>query len=104
MPPPTRRGQHNPRKCQPHRELAWRTTGQRFGILCNDQPKESRQHWGTEPAQGLWQGLFLRCPTEKGREVAPPTASTVADRHQLWGGSQGPGGSPGQGGTSQFYC
>lgn len=46
MPSATRRGQHSPRKCQSHRESGQRTTGQRFGILCSDQPKESRQCWG----------------------------------------------------------
>lgn len=62
MSPATRRGQHRSRKWQSHRELGWRTTGQRFGILCNDQPKESRQHWGIEPAQRALAGATTQVP------------------------------------------
>lgn len=91
IPSITRRGQHSHRKCQPHRELGVRTTGQRFGMLCNDQPKENRLPWGTEQGQRTLAGAAIRSLTEKGRKVAPTTASNMAGRHWLWEVAKGLG-------------
>ena len=67
MPPATRRGQHSPRKWQPHRESGWRTAGQRFGSLCNDPPKESKQHSGTEAARKTLAGAATQVPHREGK-------------------------------------
>jgi len=72
MPPTTRRGQHSSRKWLPHRESGWGPIGQKFGILCNDLSKESRQHWGIEPAQKTLVGATTQVPhREKGGSILP---------------------------------
>ena len=46
--------------------------GQKFGILCNDLSKESRQHWGIEPAQKTLVGATTQVPhREKGGSILP---------------------------------
>lgn len=103
MPPATRRGQHSPRKWQPHRESGRRTAGQRFGSLCKDRPKESKLHWGTEAARKTLAGAATQAPHREVKGGGTRTASTIADRCWLWGGgrSQGLEGSPELGGKSQ---
>lgn len=49
--------------------------------------------------RGFWQGLPPGSSTKKGRVVALTTASTVADRCWLWGGSEVPWRYPGLGGS-----
>lgn len=107
MPPATRRGQHSPRKWQPHRESGRRTAGQRLGSLCKDRPKESKLHWGTEAARKPLAGAATQAPHREVKGGGTATASTIADRCWLWGGgrSQGLEGSPELGGKSQpHHC
>lgn len=52
-------------------------------MLCNDQPKESRLPWSTEQGQRTLAGAATRSLTEKGRKVAPTTASNMASKHWL---------------------
>lgn len=70
MPPPTRRGQHSPRKMSVPQGIGNGTSGQRSGTVRNDHPKASRQPWNRGSTEGSGSGC--QSGPSEGREVAPP--------------------------------
>lgn len=76
-------GSAQPQKMSVPWGVEWGTPGQGFGILCSEQPKESRQ--------GLGHGASPE-GSRRGCHPGPPqratTTSTMTDRCRLWGGRE----------------
>lgn len=62
-------GSAQPQKMSVPWGVEWGTPGQGFGILCSEQPKESTQDWGTEPARKALDGAATRV---RHKEPPPP--------------------------------